>query len=137
MKPLQSLLVIPHNAALSQPPHVLTSIYRKHGRDLHQMAETLRFIGADEDDVELLLLLPWPYLANRIAVEREKLGLSPVHPFIHFKPSPPPPAWLTPAMIVKIFQLALDGPGDPPPGAEIDEDHEDDQPTGRTLVLPA
>ena len=80
--------------------------------------------------------MPWEVAADRIAVERERLGLSAVHPLLHWK-LPPPSDWLTPAMIVKMFQLALDGPDEPSPGAEDDEDHEDDRPTEGTLVLPA
>ena len=113
------------------PPDVLKAIYAEHRHRVPLMVETLLHLDVPTEDARLLGRMPWELPANRIAVERERLGLSPVHPFIYFKPSPPP-AWLTPAMIVQIFQLALDGPGNPLPGVT-----EDDQPTGRTLVLPA
>ncbi len=138
MKPLQTFPVTPHgHAALSQQPPVLTRIYREHGEDPHRMAETLLLAGVPLPDVELLRRLPWPYLANRIGVERERLGLSAVHPLLDWKLPPPPPDWLTPTVIVQMFELALHGPGEPPPEADQTEDDEDDDFTGKTLVLPA
>ena len=128
-----------------QPAEILESIYKEHRRSVPLMVGTLLDMEVPAEDARLLGVMPWKYPANRIAVERERLGLSPVHPLLHFKLPPPPPAWLTPALIVKIFQLALDGPGEPPPGAEDDdrqnagehEAHGHDHSTAGTLVLPA
>ena len=129
MKPLPTFPVTPHgHAALSQPPHVLTRIYREHGEDLHRMAETLLLAGVPVADVELLRRLPWPYLANRIGVEHERLGLPAVYPLLDWKLPPPPPAWLTPAVIVKIFELCLSDESDEDAAASGE---------GSELALPA
>ena len=115
---------------------VLNDIYREHRHSVPLMVETMLDLDVPAEDASLLGMMPWEYSANRIAVERERLGLSPVHPLLHFKLPPPPPAWLTPAVIVQMFQLALDGPGEPPP--DEDEDHEEAEVnTDKMLVLPA
>ncbi len=117
-------------------PKVLKSIYQEHGCDFQRLVATLINLDVPLEDVALLSQMPWQLPANRIAVERARLGLPPVHPLLHWKLPPPPPDWLTPAVIVKMFQLALDGPGEPPPGAD-EQDQEEDDVTGARLVLPA
>ena len=116
------------------PPEVLKSIYQEHGQCSLRMAGTLASLDVPARDVELLSLMPWPYPANRIAVERERLDPPAVHPLLHWKLPPPPPDWLTPALVVKLLELALYGPGEPPPGCG-DEDEEDF--TDEILILPA
>jgi hypothetical protein len=54
---------------------VIADIYMLHGQNRCRMAITLILLGAPLEDVELLRLLPWPFIANRIAVERKRLGL--------------------------------------------------------------
>ena len=109
-------------------PDVLKAIHAEHGRSTCRLAETLLLAGVLVADVELLHRLPWPFLANRVAVERERLGLAAVHPLLHWKLPPPLPAWVTPAVIVKMFDLALS-----------DEDAEDtaDSEKSNELALPA
>jgi hypothetical protein len=112
---------------IMHPPEILEDIYKEHGHNLLCMAGTLANLDVPAVEVHLLSRLPWPFLANRVAVEREKLGLSAVHPFLHWKLPPPPPDWLTPAVIVKLFDLALNC-----------EAETDDEPScGLELVLPA
>ena len=115
---------------------VLNEIYREHRHSVPLMVDTMLDLDVPAEDAHLLGLMPWEYSANRIAVERERLGLSPVHPLLQFRLPPPPPAWLTPAVIVQMFQLALDGLGEPPSGAD-DDDEEAEGNTDKTLVLPA
>ena len=115
---------------------VLDAIYREHRHSVPLMVETMLNLDVPVEDAHLLCGMPWEYSANRIAVERERLGLSPVHPLLHFELPPPPPAWLTPAVIVQMFQLALNGPGEPPPGA-AEDDEEAESNTDKALVLPA
>ncbi len=105
-------------------PDVLKAIHMEHGRSTCHLAETLLLADVPVADVELLRRLPWPFLANRVAVERERLGLSAVHTLLDWKMPPPPPVWLTPVVIVEIFELALG-----------DEDAADCEKNG--LVLPA
>ena len=112
---------------------ILMSIYKEHRYSVPLMVETLLDLEVPTEDALLLGTMPWEFPASRIAVERERLDLSPVHPLLDFKLTPPPPDWLTPAVIVKMFDLALYGPGDAP--SEY-EDEDDDFP-GRTLILPA
>jgi hypothetical protein len=114
----------------------LRDIYKEHRCCVPRMVGTLIDLDVPAEDALLLGKLPWEFPANRIAVERERLGMSPVRPLFRFEVPTPPPAWLTPAVIVKMFQLALDGPGDPPPDV-TSEDHEDKKSTDETLVLPA
>ena len=112
---------------------ILNSIYKEHRHSVPLMVETLVFLDVPAEDALLLGMMPWEFSASRIAVERERLGLSAVHPLIDFKFSPSPPDWLTPAVIVKMFDLALHGPGEPPPGCV----YEEEELSKRTLVLPA
>ena len=107
------------------PPEVLESIYKEHGYSAPRMAGTLVNLEVPPVDVDLLSRMPWTYLANRIAVERKRLDLPAVHPLLNWKLPPPPPAWLTPAMCKKIFELALEFQDD----AELVD--------GKALVLPA
>ena len=110
------------------PSKVLKSIYEEHGWTVPRMAETLACLDVSREDVDLLARMPWQFLANRIAVEREKLGLSSVHPLLHWKLPPPPPDWLTPAVCQKMFALALEYQDD-----EANREFAD--PSG--LILPA
>ena len=110
------------------PPKVLKSIYKEHGWNVPRMAETLACLNVSREDVDLLTRIPWQYLANRIAVEREKLGLSAVHPLLQRKLPPPPPDWLTPAVCQKMFALALEHQDD-----EADREFADHS----GLILPA
>ncbi len=110
------------------PPEILESIYKEHGYAVLRMIGTLVGLDVPLEDVDLLSRMPWTYLANRIAVEHERLGLPAVYPLLHFKTSPPPPAWLTPAMCKKIFELALEFQ---------DDEAAAEAPDGRGLVLPA
>lgn len=114
------------------PAEVLKSIYQEHGHSSGRMADSLMDLDVSHEDLELLRRLPWPFLANRIAVERERLDLPPVHPLLHWKLPAPPPDWLTPAICKKIFELALENLDD--------EDREDGIPgnvDSSALVLPA
>ena len=113
----------------------LRNIYQEHHRSVPFMVETLMNLDVPAEDALLLSRMPWELSANRIAVERERLGLPPVHPFPHWKLPPAPSAWLTPTVIVKMFELVLDGPGKPPGVTEDEEENGDC--TGGTLVLPA
>lgn len=92
------------------------------------MTETLLALDVPFDDVALLRCMPWQFPANRIAVERQRLGLPVVHVLLAWKLPPSPPAWLTSAGIVKMFDLALRCPG---------EDEDDDDSSGGTLILPS
>lgn len=108
-------------------PNLLNSVYQTHHGNVHRMAETLLLAGVPQVDVELLRLLPWPYLANRIAVERECLSRKPV---CHAPPGAwtvPPDHGFTPAQMemVKLFDLALS------------DEEGDDVSDGKELVLPA
>ncbi len=118
------------------PPTILESIYHEHDQSVPCMTEILFALEVPADDVALLSRMPWHFPANRIAVERERLGLSTVYPLLHWKLPPPPPAWLTPAVVVKMFEFALDGEEEAPPGAAGDDGESEDA-TGRTLILPA
>ena len=113
------------------PSDVLKSIYQEHQHSVALMVETLLDLDVPTEDARLLGMMPWEFPANRIAVERERLGFSPVHPLLHFKLPPPPPTWLTPAVIVKLFQLALDGPGEPLPSATEEDEEGRDLSVGR------
>ncbi|MBE7158212.1 MAG: hypothetical protein INR62_07225 [Rhodospirillales bacterium] len=86
---------------------ILESIYDEHQRSIPRMIEALVDLGVPAEDVALLAVLPWELPANRIAVERERLGWSPVRSFCRCKLPPPPPLWLTPAMAVRMFDPAL------------------------------
>ncbi len=110
------------------PSRTLESIYTEHGRSIPRMVGTLLNLDVDLEDVELLRRMPWQFPANRIAVERERLDLPAVHPLFHWKLPPPPPAWLTPAVILKMFDLAL-SVGDAEDVGQAEE--------GNGLVLPA
>ena len=92
---------------LMYPPEILKSIYDEHDRSVPCMSETLLALDVPFDDVALLRCMPWRFPANRIAVERQRLGLPAVHVLLAWKLPPPPPAWLTPAVICKMFDLAL------------------------------
>ena len=118
-------------STIMHPPEVLEIIYQEHSYSATSMAGTLVNLDVPLEDVDLLSRLPWPLLANRIAVERERLDLPAVHPLLHWKLPPPPPDWLTPTVIVKIFDLALSQVDDEDPGdaTELAD--------GRELVLPA
>ena len=118
------------------PVSTLKSIYEEHRSSLPHMVETLMDLAVPVEDTLLLGMMPWEFPANRIAVERERLGLSPVRPLLELKLPPPPPAWLMPAMIVKMFNLALDGPSEPPPD-QLGDDQEVVDLTNPALVLPA
>ncbi len=113
---------------------VLKLIYQEHDESAPLMVETLLELGVPTEDARLLGAMPWEFPANRIAVERDHLGLPPVHPLIDFNFPPPPPAWLTPAVMSQMFTLALQALDEDPDGEE-DEDSED-LPSQR-LVLPA
>ena len=101
----------------------LHPIYQEHAGSRCQMAKTLLLAGTPVADVELLRRLPWPYLANRIAVERQRLSLPMYVPQVPWRVLPS--AGFTPAQMVKLFELGLDHEG------------EDDFPDGQSLVLPA
>ena len=111
------------------PFQILESIYHEHGCHVSRMAETLVNLDVPREDVDLLSLTPWHFPANRIAVERERLGMPAVQALLHWKLPPPPPAWLTPEIIVKMFDLALSD--------EYDDNTGDEPTTGSALVLPA
>ena len=110
------------------PPKVLKSIHEEHHWNVPRMVETLVCLDVSLEDVDLLARMPWQFLANRIAVEREKMGLSPVPPLLYLKLPPPPPAWLTPAVCQKLFALALEY-------QDGETDREFADPSG--LILPA
>lgn len=76
MRSPQPLLasVLCASAGFSHPLNLLAVIYLEHGQDVHRMAVTLLSTGVPVADVQLLRLMPWPYLANHIAVERERLS---------------------------------------------------------------
>ena len=118
------------------PTAILSRIYEEHRSSVPLMVDTLIDLDVCLEDALLLGMMPWQLPANRIAVERERLDLSPVRPLLHLKLPPPPPAWLTPAVTVKMFQLPLDGPGEPPSEAPEDDEGREESGSG-TLVLPA
>ena len=117
--------------SIMYPPKILESIYDEHDRSVPWMTETLLALDVPFDDVALLRHMPWQFPANRIAVERQRLGLPAVHVLLAWKLPPPPPAWLTPAIIVKMFDLALRGP------EEVPGEDEDDNSADETLILPS
>ena len=127
------LVIKPRVSELSTmyPPNILESIYDEHDRSVPWMTETLLSLEVPFDDVALLRHMPWQFPANRIAVERQRLGLPAVHALLVWKLPPPPPTWLTPAMIVKMFDLALQPPEEAP--GEGDGDNSSDG----LLILPA
>ena len=59
-------------------PKVLKSIYQEHGCDFQRLVATLINLDVPLEDVALLSQMPWQLPANRIAVERARLGLPPV-----------------------------------------------------------
>ena len=59
---------------------VLNEIYREHRHSVPLMVDTMLDLDVPAEDAHLLGLMPWEYSANRIAVEREPLGISPLHP---------------------------------------------------------
>ncbi len=111
------------------PHEILKGIYQEHGCDVARMVETLVDLDVPLGDVDLLSRMQWHFPADRIATERERLGLPAVHPLLHWKLPPPPPDWLTPAVIVKMFELALSD--------EYKEDADDEPVNGSALILPA
>ena len=115
---------------------VLIDIYKEHHRSVELMVETLLDMDVPTEDAKLLGVMPWEYPANRIAVERERLGLSPMHPLLHFELPPSAPTWLTPALMAKMFQLAPETLDEPLVGAAEDDEAHEDRSVG-TLVLPS
>ena len=110
------------------PPEILESIFKEHDHSAPPAAETLVRLDTPFE-TDLLSRMPWQYLATRIAVERERLDLPAVHPLLHRKLPPLRPDWLTPAVMVKLFDLALSYSGDEADDAEFADD--------RALVLAA
>ena len=128
------LVIEPHVSELSlmYPPEILKSIYDEHDRSVPWMTETLLALDVPFDDVALLRHMPWRFPANRIAVERQRLGLPTAHVLLAWKLPSPPPAWLPPAVIVEMFDLALRCPSDAP-----GEDEDDNNSANGTLILPS
>ena len=71
---------------------VLMDIYKEHRYSVPLMIETLFDLDVPAEDARLLGIMPWEFPANRIAVERERLGLSPcIRCFTSKLPPPPRP----------------------------------------------
>ena len=87
----------------------LYDIYIEHGRDVTRLVGSLVGLDVLLADVDLSSRTPWQHSANRIAAKRERVRLSLVHPLLRWKLPSLQPDWLTLAVIVKRFQLALEG----------------------------
>ncbi|MBE7158257.1 MAG: hypothetical protein INR62_07450 [Rhodospirillales bacterium] len=116
---------------------VLEKIYQEHHSSVPRMVETLLDLAVSAQDTALLGRMPWPFPANRIAVERERLSLSPVPSLPRFdRPFQLPPR-LRSVLVEEIVQLASGDVGNLLPRFVGDGNYESDGPDGRTLILVA